>query len=59
MNPRFGEVWLATVPFENEYNAKKRPVVVLEDKTSYVEVLAMTSRPPELAGEFFYQIGNA
>ena len=53
LNPKVWEVWLATVPYEDDYSAKRRPVVVVDVKSTHIEVTGMTSRPPEYSDEFY------
>lgn len=41
------------MPYENDYSAKRRPVVVVDVKSAHFEALGMTSRPPEYSDEFY------
>lgn len=51
MNCNAWEVWTAIVKFEDSPEFKKRPVLILEDKTVYAVCLKMTSAPPRV-GEY-------
>ena len=52
-NPQVWEIWLATVPFEDEYQEKTRPVVIVNVSSSYVGVLSITSRTPKYSDEIY------
>lgn len=52
MIPQPFEVWLADVPFDDGYNHKNRPVIVVENNSEWFSVLPMTSRYPKYDSEF-------
>lgn len=48
------DIYLANVPYEDQPQAKIRPVIVLDDQTVLADCLKMTGHPPR-PGEYVLQ----
>lgn len=46
------EVWLAQVRFQESYEFKNRPVVIINESETFIGVFECTSQPPKNYGDF-------